>query len=260
MIIGIPMSTSKIQYYINQTYVDYVREAGFEPLMISPKSDPFLMAATCAGLLLAGGVDIDPTYYGRSNYSSLSVEPEKDMFERQLLHLFVAEGKPVFGICRGLQLIARELMLAFNTGKRLKFHQHIEDHTLNTDLGLARNIVAHAIEAKRGVLYGDGNAARYTRMFVNSMHHQCLSYTNLKNVGAEEDELNNIAFEILGKTTYGLGEKDKFVVVEAFRLMWGESRILAVQWHPEELKDCSLLEHFFNHEARVAEQANEMEV
>ncbi len=264
MIIGIPTSTSKVQYYINQAYVDYVKEAGFEPLMINPKSDLPLMAAMCGGLLLPGGIDIDPTFYGLNNYSSLSVDPGKDMFERELLHLFIAEGKPIFGICRGLQLVAREFMLHFNIHRRLRFHQHVNDHTLNTDLSLARNVAAHSVEAKKDLLYGDDNNARYTRIFVNSMHHQCLSYSNLKKVdedNVEEDNaLVNIAFEILARTTYGLEKKDKFVIIEAFRIIWGRSRILAVQWHPEELKDLSLLERFFNHEEREVEQVNEMEV
>jgi hypothetical protein len=51
-------------------------------------------------------------------------------------------------------------------------------------------------------------------------------------------------------TTRGLKEKQPKgtspVVCEAFRILkWGESRILAVQWHPEEIKDYELIKRFF---------------
>lgn len=255
MVIGIPMSKSKTQYYINQAYADYVREAGFEPLTINPKNNTVLMEGICDGLILPGGIDVDPTYYGIDNYSSLAVNPEKDTFERELFYQFIGAKKPIFGICRGLQLIARELLTTFGIRKRLRFRQHVSNHTLNNDLDLARNIVAHSVQARKSLLYGPGNAGKYIRMFVNSMHHQCLSYTDQKGVKAEKEgqKLFDLGFEILAQTVYGLGEDDDFTIIEAFRMKWEGSKILAVQWHPEEMKDYLLLENFFTEEKEEIE-------
>ncbi len=261
MIIGIPMSKSKTQYYINQAYADYVREAGFEPLAINPKNNSVLMTGICDGLMLPGGIDVDPTYYGVDNYSSFAVDPEKDTFERELFYQFIESGKPIFGICRGLQLIARELLTTFGIRKRLRFRQHVRNHTLNNDLDLARKIVAHSVQARKSLLYGPGNAGKYTRMFVNSMHHQCLSYTNAKGARVEKEgqELLGLGFEILARTFYGLDEDDDFTIIEAFRMRWEGSKILAVQWHPEEMKDYLLLENFFTEEEVAVEPEQAIE-
>ena len=62
-------------------------------------------AAGCDGLLLPGGGDMEPWRYGQTNSASRGLEPERDAAELDLLEHFTAEGKPVLGICRGLQTI-----------------------------------------------------------------------------------------------------------------------------------------------------------
>jgi len=254
MLIGTPVGKSKTQYFINQAYVDYVHNAGLEALQISPRNDINRMVNLCDGLLLPGGIDIDPVYYDEDNLSSYQVDPEKDAFERHLFHEFVAAGKPIFGICRGLQLIAYELMLSTNSGSRLRFAQHIEDHSLANDLSLGRNIRSHSVLANMNVLYGkEGEQNKRIRIYVNSMHHQCLLYDSAKNV--DNGDLQDVEFEIVAYTSIGINKKQKHVVaVEAFRIRLGASRILAVQWHPEELEDIHLLSNFFRN-ANEAENA-----
>ena len=255
MLIGIPVSTSKVQYFINQAYIDYIHSAGFEAIQISPKNDIVIAANICEGLILPGGIDIDPVYYDENNFSSFSVDPEKDAFERALLHEFIGRGKPIFGICRGLQLIAWEVMLHANTGTRLDFTQHIDDHSLANDLNLNRSVKSHSVVANLNVLYGkEGRNNRQVRIYVNSMHHQCLLY-NIKK-GAEDGDLSEIGFEILAHTKIGLDKKQAgVIIIEAFKTNWAGSRILAVQWHPEELEDNHLLSNFFENEERQDEIA-----
>ena len=55
------------------------------------------------GLVLCGGDDIDPTYYGQENTACGKLEQERDKAEFALLDAFVRAGKPVLGICRGHQ-------------------------------------------------------------------------------------------------------------------------------------------------------------
>ncbi|MGE4549120.1 MAG: gamma-glutamyl-gamma-aminobutyrate hydrolase family protein [Intestinibacillus sp.] len=58
------------------------------------------------GLLLTGGGDLAPSYYGQSaETDTLSIDPARDREELSLLDAFIARGKPVFGICRGVQVL-----------------------------------------------------------------------------------------------------------------------------------------------------------
>ena len=59
----------------------------------------------CGALLLPGGGDMEPWRYGRDNTASRGLEPERDTAELMLLERFTAAGKPVLGICRGIQVI-----------------------------------------------------------------------------------------------------------------------------------------------------------
>ena len=59
----------------------------------------------CGALLLPGGGDVEPWRYGRGNTASRGLEPERDTAELMLLERFIAAGKPVLGICRGIQII-----------------------------------------------------------------------------------------------------------------------------------------------------------
>ena len=56
-------------------------------------------------LLLPGGGDLEPWRYGQENTASRNLDPERDEAELALLQDFTAAGKPVLGICRGLQTV-----------------------------------------------------------------------------------------------------------------------------------------------------------
>ncbi len=57
------------------------------------------------GLVIPGGVDIDPARYKAKNKGSVGINKNLDRLQFALIDKFVKAGKPVFGICRGLQLI-----------------------------------------------------------------------------------------------------------------------------------------------------------
>lgn len=247
MKIAIPTSRSKIQLFINQSYVEYVSEAGYNPILIHDLNDAIQAAEMCDGLLLPGGIDIDPVFYGESNYSSFNVEPEKDDFERRLFYAFADQNKPVMGICRGAQLIAREYLRNNpGSGSRLYFAQHISDHSLAKSLEVRRDIRTHEVRANRNTLYGEEHD-KYQPMFVNSMHHQCLCLLPDKAKG-KDGYINPVVdgLVVLAFTSHGLSKKDRGLIIEAFTIDgWVQSHVLAVQWHPEELKDYELLTTFF---------------
>lgn len=240
MIIGIPVSTSKNRYLINEAYVDYVAEAGMEPHLITPANNLKSSANLCDGLILAGGIDIDPVFYGEDNDSSYCVDPEKDEFERRVMDEFLSESKPIFGICRGFQLIAREYLKAREKEcKWLTFCQHVTCHSLAKELSLGRKVRSHGVYCSNA-LYGGNDFHVSKPMFVNSMHHQCLLCSTVKKMVPK-----NTDFKVLASTHLGLKQASQCDVVEAFTITNLNSKVSAVQWHPEELKDYALIQSFF---------------
>jgi putative glutamine amidotransferase len=88
-------------------YVESIRRAGGEPRVLDPlKDQPELVLGEIQGLLLTGGVDIDPVRYGEERHETVTaIEPERDAFEFALLLAARAAHLPVFGICRGIQVM-----------------------------------------------------------------------------------------------------------------------------------------------------------
>jgi putative glutamine amidotransferase len=245
MKICLPVSTSNTQYYINQAYVDYLVESGFTPFLLTPGQDPEKVARECDGLLLPGGGDLDPIYYGNDNFTSYKVDPEKDEFERAALYSFIGEKKPIFGICRGFQLLINEYLEENSQLYELvDFWTHVSKHNQQNEQQLSRQICQHYVKYFPARLYG-AKRKKSEYMPVNSMHHQCLVF----DFGKEKISKQIGGFKIAAWTDRGLPEsKDKQAnpqICEAFQIMnWG-GPILAVQWHPEELRDYALIQNFF---------------
>lgn len=63
------------------------------------------LAEDCDGLLLPGGVDVDPVHYGQENTASRDIDPERDRDEFALIDLFLRLERPILGICRGHQIL-----------------------------------------------------------------------------------------------------------------------------------------------------------
>jgi len=165
MKIAIPLSPAETTFKLNRAYIDYIAQAGYDPIPIVPQNDAMSVAESCDGLILPGGIDIDPIYYGQSNWGSFWADSDKDDFERQLMWAFVNYAKPIFGICRGLQLIAREYIKhagekqvtpASNEKimERLVFGQDIGGHDGPTRFNLFRHRPHHYVRAREDVLYG----------------------------------------------------------------------------------------------------------
>jgi len=255
MRIAIPLSPEETQFKLNKAYIDYIDQAGYEPMPTVPQNDALGMAKICDGLLLPGGKDLDPIYYGESNWGSFWTDPDKDDFERELMWAFINFGKPVFGICRGFQLIAREYIK--HTGNdtvtpaseetidaRLVFGQDISAHDATSRFNLFRNRPHHYVTARYDALYGSDDKTTEFHA-INSMHHQ---YLHLNMEPEELAKSNKVTphMRAAAWTIRGLDKDEAGVVCEGFVIKgWTDSRIAGVQWHPEELKDYQLLHHFF---------------
>jgi putative glutamine amidotransferase len=93
-----------------QTYIDSVIAAGGAPFLVpSVVEDEDVLRAIYAridGLLLAGGCDVNPQYYGEDPLPELGVvEDQRDRVELLLARWAAEDGKPVLGICRGMQVL-----------------------------------------------------------------------------------------------------------------------------------------------------------
>ena len=90
-------------------YARCIYNAGGLPLLLPtlPEADAEAILQPLDGLLLSGGGDIDPAYWGEVPHPNLGVvDPARDRFEMALLRIALQRDLPVFGICRGVQVMA----------------------------------------------------------------------------------------------------------------------------------------------------------
>lgn len=115
---------------------------------------------SCDGLLLPGGGDITPAFFGQKNNGSQNIDTELDIIQLQALELALRYNKPVLGICKGMQIIN-----VFFGGTIIQHMKEAPWHQYENGDKL------HATEMIPGTflhdIYGD-------TLLVNSAHHQCL--------------------------------------------------------------------------------------
>lgn len=178
-------------------YRGAVEEAGGEPVDLTPGID---VLPEVDGLLLPGGWDVDPSFYGEAKDENVQeTDPELDATELRLFHQAREREIPVLGICRGQQVI--------NVAMGGSLVQHIEHHDAHN---IGRKHLVHAVEVDPSSELGHATGQETIR--VNSLHHQA--------VGKLAPGLHQTARGEDG-TVEGVESDDGLVV--------------AVQCHPEEL-------------------------
>ncbi len=181
-------------------YADAVRTAGAEPVLIC-SADGVRTLDGFAGLVLAGGSDINPTVFGEAREERTHPPDDaRDGFELALLADALARDLPVLGICRGMQLFN----VAHHGGT---LFQHIDGHEKRS---ADPSLPAHTVVVEPGTLLA-GIVAE-PELAVNSRHHQAVSRLGEKLV-------------VAARAPDG--------VIEAIERP-GRRFALAVQWHPED--------------------------
>ncbi|WP_141604374.1 gamma-glutamyl-gamma-aminobutyrate hydrolase family protein [Terrilactibacillus laevilacticus] len=193
--------------YVNTNYHEAVLASGGIPIVI-PTGSPenaAIYIKQCDGIIFSGGEDIDPKFYHEDPSLHIgSFNTERDEFEFQLFREALKKDIPVFGICRGMQVI--------NVALGGSLIQDIPSQ--------CQNPIRHAQTIKRGKPFHsitiDENSHLYdlfqtTHLEVNSHHHQAI-----KDCGKE---LRPIARASDG-------------TIEAIEHKQNPN-VMAVQWHPE---------------------------
>lgn len=82
-------------------YVKALTATGMEPVV---STDPNA-SSECGALLLPGGCDSDPSFYGQENTHCRRIDIDRDRVEIELTRRFCAAKKPILAVCRGHQLL-----------------------------------------------------------------------------------------------------------------------------------------------------------
>ena len=97
------------QHFLNESYLNAIRHFGGIPLLIpvfALDEEREMLLQSCDGLLLTGGDDLDPALFGESVLNdTVVIAPERDKAEYRILDLVTTGDMPIFGICRGIQVM-----------------------------------------------------------------------------------------------------------------------------------------------------------
>jgi putative glutamine amidotransferase len=195
---------------VNAAYVRALLAAGGLPLVLSPLVGASLAASAldgCQGLLLTGGEDIDPSWYGAAPSPLLDPpSQERDLFELALFAVARQRRLPILGICRGIQLVNVAL-----GGTLFQDLPSERPGSVNHSPASARDARSHVVRLQRGSRVAQ--ALDVGDITVNSVHHQAI---------------RDLAPALVAT---GWSEDGVIEAVESSSDSW----ILAVQWHPEEM-------------------------
>ena len=211
-------------------YIRALKEAGFtreEIVVLPPGAKP---EGRFDGVVLGGGVDVDPAQYGVTGdlHPTVELDRDRDATDFATFEKARREKVPVLGICRGMQLV--------NVALGGTLHQDIPSdrpsevtHEVKGQHPERRD---HPVEIKSGTRLAD--IARATEIQVNSRHHQAV-------------EKLAPGLRVSAVAPDGL--------VEAFesRQPW----LLAVQWHPENLRQDGPSKRLFAEFARAVREKAE---
>lgn len=199
----------KMLNYLENDMARYLSKEGVLPVLIPDVEDKFLapILKEIDGFVFQGGSDLAPETYGEEPIGKWKGDPYRDQYELKIIDFAIKNQKPVFGICRGFQLMntyfGGTLYQDIATQKpKLNSHRSAD---LYDNIKHSIHFVENAYLAKvyKGV----------KDPHVNTVHHQAIKDlgNNLEVYATSEDNL----IEAFGYTEEPTG------------------KVFGVQWHPE---------------------------
>jgi len=209
----------------NFAYVKAVTENGGAPVILPTITDKEILlqyVEELDGLVLVGGDDIPPDSYGQQPHETIKIMPEQRYnFESQLIPAWLESGKPILGVCLGMQ-----------------FTNVVSGGTLIQDIpSQVGKEVTHRRKYHRVKIVPNSSLANLLddeEVMVYSNHHQAVEKIgqNLKVTARADDGV----IEALERIDGGFG--------------------LFVQWHPEVMKDIEHRNAIYGALVRAAAQTN----
>ncbi|MCS7175291.1 gamma-glutamyl-gamma-aminobutyrate hydrolase family protein [Pseudothermotoga sp.] len=218
-IIGVTCSVDQDALRLNMNYYQALEKAGVLPILIPILQHPenlFQLAEILDGILFSGGVDIDPHHYGEEPRMGLGqITPDRDEIEIELCKIFFEKKKPIFGICRGVQLINVALGGTLHQDVKselkdvLKHYQEAPAYAPTHTVFIERDSLVFSIVGSE-------------KLLVNSFHHQAI-------------KMVSPFLKVVARASDG--------VIEAVESFDQDHFVLGVQWHPERMFE-KHIEHF----------------
>ncbi len=189
--------------FLTEPYVKSICRAGGEPRLLLDE-EPCIEDGV-NGYLFPGGPDIAPHYFGEETMIGCgTICPRRDRTELGALRRLCECGKPILGICRGLQVMNVALGgTLYQDMQHLTKQQHYQ---ISGD-----DVTVHRVHLEEKTLLR--RILGEEEIYTNSFHHQCIK------------ELA-VCLRASGRTADG--------VIEAVELI-GHPFFVGVQWHPEHL-------------------------
>jgi putative glutamine amidotransferase len=196
--------------YLQVDYHKYLENAGGIPILLPVLHNKEVLQQTIAridALFLSGGVDIAPEFYNEEIYNEeWPGEIPRSQFEIDVFKIALQQNKPVFGICRGLQVINVAM-----------------GGTLYQDLGKQRNLDNHR------VIQGKPVPHHNVILETDSWLHKVIGDTTIRVNSSHHQAIKTVApgLKITAKSDDG--------VIEGIEST-NSNFVVAVQWHPERME------------------------
>jgi putative glutamine amidotransferase len=193
--------------FIVEDMARYLRRKEVMPILIPSLESTSLRAFVkeMDGIVMQGGDDVAPETYGEKSIGRWSGDVQRDVIELEILKYASMAEKPIYGICRGFQLMNVFFGGTLYQDLDEQFSSDIKHKTMDYD----QNV--HEIHLKKGsYLHGINN--KFGQVMVNSIHHQ--------------------AVKELSPVLEPIAWSGKNLLVEAF-VHKSSPHIIGVQWHPE---------------------------
>lgn len=195
--------------YLEEDMAQYVTQKGVLPVLIPRVAQPFLndILAEMDGFVFQGGTDVAPETYNEAPIGQWRGDRPRDVYELEIMDYAVKHHKPIFAICRGMQL-----MNVYFGGSL--YQDTLTQRPASSDHRSAEkyDTIAHPVHFTKGsfleALYIDEAQPK-----INTVHHQAV-----KELGKD--------LEVLATSPDGLVEAIGYTKMPA-------GKVMGVQWHPE---------------------------